>query len=128
MTQLATPLRSEQRRHRHRPCRERQHAGWSRTPARLQTLLSLCATVQVSLALRSRSSLSAAAEFSPQPGLCYVPVPFDGPLRHVQHFGCFFHTETAEESQLYDLALLWINCGQSGQRLVKSDKVQILPR
>jgi hypothetical protein len=77
-------------------------------PRRPRILLSLCATAQGS---RSRSCLSASTEFSPQPGLCYVPVPFYGPLGHVQHFRCFFHTETAEESQLHDLALLWIHFG-----------------
>src|SRR5712691_3312650 len=59
-----------------------------------------------------------SAEFSPQPGLSYIPVTFDRSLRYVQHFGSLFHTQPAKESQLHYLALLRIDLCQFVQRFI----------
>jgi hypothetical protein len=42
-------------------------------------------------------------ELSKRPGLCRLPIPIHGLLRHVQHLRGFLHSEATEKPQLHDL-------------------------
>ena len=45
-----------------------------------------------------------------EPGASHAPFAFDGGGRDPHHFGCFFHGQSAEESELDELGLIGVQC------------------
>src|SRR6185369_4788230 len=58
-------------------------------------------------------------KFTIEPGLCTAPFPFDGRGRNVQHFCDLFNSQTAEEAEFHDTALLRVDKRQRVQGIIQ---------
>src|SRR5262245_53736145 len=66
----------------------------------------------VSLFAEILSVASFLTQLSEEPDLCRLPIPHNGLGRHLQYVCCLLNGQSAEESQLDDLAHARIEVGQ----------------
>src|SRR4029453_18684167 len=53
------------------------------------------------------------AQLPIEPGFREIPLPENSPGRDAEHFSRFLETQSTEKAQLYDLALAWVDDGQT---------------
>jgi hypothetical protein len=70
-----------------------------------------------------RRDRSTVAEFRLQPGAGELPIAHDGVWRDGEHFGRFFNTEAAEETQFDNAGFALVNGSESVKRVVQGDQL-----
>src|SRR3981081_713081 len=72
---------------------------------------------------RSASIASSTTHFAKKPGASRVPIAHHSDRRHLEHFRCFLHAQTAKEAQLNHMRLSRIDSGKSLHSIVEHDQV-----
>src|SRR5450755_2262134 len=91
----------------------------SRNAARLAGSRS-SASPTISLIFCHISGVPSAPSFhlSGQPRLRYIPVPLHSGRRDAEHLGDLFRCQSSKETHFHDTALLLVELGEIGQRIV----------
>src|SRR5688572_7874348 len=70
--------------------------------------------------------LTDTGNLAAQPGARELPLALDRALGDADEGGRFFHGQATEEPQLHDLSLARVERGETGERVVEDDQIDVL--